>query len=81
MKFFPLVTAVLVTVILFFAVLQRDVLFNFAGRDTDAVAAPEGVEPQPQQTVAKTNSSTAEAGGIAVMALSLIHISEPTRPY
>jgi len=68
MKFFPLVTAVLVTVILFFAVLQRDVLFDFAGRDTDADGAPEAPEPQPQQTVAQTNSSIAETNGIAVMA-------------
>lgn len=68
MRIFPLVTAAVVIVVLFFAVLQREALFGFAGRDT--ADAPTTPLPEPATTQAIASRSADEAAVVAVMALA-----------
>ena len=57
-----------------------DVEFAMGARDADMAVASR-VEPIVDEAFARASASVAPAGPKAAVTLSLIHISEPTRPY
>jgi multidrug efflux system membrane fusion protein len=68
MKIFPLITAGIVIVVLFFAVLQRETLFAFAGRGADPAAKDTVANAPAAAPTAIAQDTDTDADRIGVMA-------------
>lgn len=68
MRLVPFVTAILVMVLLYFAVVERDTLLEFAGAGSDATAAVEETNAEPMAESTEAQQAEPAANAVAVIA-------------